>query len=480
MKSFFSAFLLTIVLCAATAAPRAFGQSAPSVSQLMVLDPTHSYLIDQRSGKPTFIQGDTAFDMAVQLKDGDVDKYLADRESKGFNLIWMAAVDNAYHGGGKIETDPYGHSPWLDGAVFSRENPAYWSRLDTIVQKCAQHGIVVLLGPAFAGAFDSCTTQGGYCPTMESVSDTTMTAYGRFLGERYKNYPNVIWLLGGDSNVAGQGSALQQKENDLAEGIRSADPVHLMTVEEVNNAGGVPAYTVWGSHSWFGINSIYPKPPGWAPAAASAVAVDEATESYKNSKQPTFSMEDVYDFEGGITREQLRQEGYYEVLSGAKLGRLYGSSAIWTFGAPCCMVKGQNWRDQLRNPDSTDVQVFGNLFRSREHWLMVPDFKHEVVTAGYGSGSNLTVTSRTSDGESVIAYIPAGQMATITVNMSQVSDQHGLARGWWFDPSSGATKDLGTLATSGSRQFTSPDSHDWVLVLDSNDAALPAPGSKPR
>lgn len=106
------------------------------------------------------------------------------------------------------------------------------------------------------------------------------------------------------------------------------------------------------------------------------------------------------------------------------------------------------------------------LFRSREHWKMVPDISHAVVTAGYGSGQTLTVTSRTSDGQTIIAYIPTGNATTLTVDMSKIISQSQQASCSWFNPSSGAYTLIGVFGNAGTRNFTPPDSNDWVLVID--------------
>jgi hypothetical protein len=348
--------------------------------------------------------------------------------------------------------------------------------VDYIVQQAQSYGITVLFGTAFVGGYGGCSEQ--YCADIEAASDATMTAYGQFLGNRYKSYPNIMWLIGGDSDIGENGSALQTKLNDLATGIASADPNHLFTVEETSTiqATGIPSYTVWGSYPWFNLDTIYPKPAGYSPTGAAIEAVSQGNASYQQSAQPTFSIEDVYDFEGGITRQQLRAEGYAEVLAGAYLGRQFGSSAIWPFNAPCCNTSGTTWQAQLAAPTIVDQQTLGTLFRSREHWKMVPDINHTVVTAGYGSGSTATVTSRTSDGQTIIAYVPNGNSTTITVNMSQITSISSTANGWWFNPSSGATTLIGAFATSGTQNFTPPDSNDWILVIDDASANLTAPG----
>jgi hypothetical protein len=127
---------------------------------------------------------------------------------------------------------------------------------------------------------------------------------------------------------------------------------------------------------------------------------------------------------------------------------------------------------------SFDQERLGQLFRSREHWKLAADTNHTVVTAGFGSGENLTVASRTSDGQTIIAYVPNGSDATLTVDMARITSGIHQAACWWFNPSSGATKLIGNFATFGKKNFTPPDANDWVLVIDDTAANLPAPGSQ--
>jgi hypothetical protein len=93
---------------------------------------------------------------------------------------------------------------------------------------------------------------------------------------------------------------------------------------------------------------------------------------------------------------------------GTSATRVHGSSGVWPLGASCCQ-HGPSWQINMDHPSSFDQQQLGDLFRSREHWKMVADLDHAVVTAGFGSGANLTGTSRTSDGQTIIAYIPNGK-----------------------------------------------------------------------
>ena len=95
----------------------------------------------------------------------------------------------------------------------------------------------------------------------------------------------------------------------------------------------------------------------------------------------------------------------------------------------------------------------GALFRSREHWLLVPDVNHTVVTAGYGSGSTFTTTARTSEGQSIISYIPNGNATTITVNLAEITSSRGTLQAWWFNPQTGAAISLGTFPNQRDAEF---------------------------
>jgi hypothetical protein len=103
----------------------------------------------------------------------------------------------------------------------------------------------------------------------------------------------------------------------------------------------------------------------------------------------------------------------------------------------------------MDHPSSFDQQRLGDLFRSREHWKMVADLDHAVVTAGFGSGANLAVTSRTSDGQTIIAYIPNGNATTVTVDMTKITSAVHQATCWWYNPPSGAATLIGSVLISG-------------------------------
>ena len=466
-------------------AASAGGLADVPAGQLMTLDPTRRFLVNSTgktadaktpsANKPVFITGDSGWSLQVQLSDADIQFYLDDRASRGFNAVWVGLADNAFSN--HPPADFYGNVPF-NGADFTIENPKYWARVDQTLSWAAARGITILADPAFVGY----GSKDGYHDSYRNSSADVLAAYGRFLGSRYKNCSNIIWLIGGDADQAD--SNIQSKLYALAKGIKSADSVHLMTTE---NFRGTSSIDVWSGAPWLDLDALF-LVPSEIPARANS---DYAAGTY-----PVFMMEDWYEGEHSISELGVRREGYWAVLSGGTLGRLFGNYAIWNFS--WSGATSAPWKNQLGAAGSVGQSWLGKLFRSREHWNLVPDIDHTVMTAGYDprpslkvasesvrnfvsqrplrSADMLSVAARTSDGQTIIAYVPNGNAATITIDMSKINDPAGRAKWWWFSPRDGSTRLIGTIEARGFRKFTAPDADDWVLVIDSEGAKLGAPG----
>lgn len=440
----------------------------------MTLDPSRKFLINSFINKPVFITGDDAWSLQVQLSDEDVQMYLADRATRGFNAIWVGLVDNTYSD--HPPRDFYGNAPF-NGQDFTNENPAYWDRVDRTLSWAARHGITVFASPAFVG-YD-CTN--GYCESYRRTSADELVAYGRFLGKRYRDASNLVWVIGGDADP--KDKDVQAKLHALAIGIRDEDRVHLMTAEGYR---GFSAQDIWGETSWLDLNALYLKPDE-IPAKANA--------AYLSDKNPVFLFEDWYEGDHSLSELGVRREGYWAVLSGCTLGRIFGNYAIWNFSWN--KATKDPWKKQLGGPGSVGQSWMGRLFRSREHWKLVPDINHKVLTAGYEPRLSLgivkeslrsivyrlpvrppdalAVAARTSDGQTIIAYIPSGNRSTIAIDMAKISDPQSLAQCWWFNPRDGSDTLIGSFGTNGSRDFTAPDGDDWVLVIDGQSSHLDGP-----
>jgi len=444
---------------AATEAPR---------GQFMALDANKSHLVNTFTNKPVFITGEAAWSLIAQPSDADVDTYLEDRASRGFNAIIVNLIEHQYSD--HAPADYYGDAPF-SGPSFSIPNERYFAHADSVIRRAAAKGTTVFLFPVYLGyGSGACNKSNeGWGTDMENTSDDVMRAWGVYVGNRYKSFPNIVYVIGCDADPRTCSPSLVGKLNDVATGIKSADSVRLMTAD---NAGQQSALDVWSGYPWLDINLMYN-------------SSDPGKLNFEYTRPdflPFFMDEDEYENEHQTTPVRLRTRQYWSVLSGAYLGSFIGNNPIWCFGetnpasaVPC--VNTKYWKSELSSAGSVGQSWFGKLFRSREHWRLAPDINHTAVTAGYGSGPTLTTTARTSDGQTIIAYIPNGNATTISVNMSKITSTDESAKCWWFKPSNGSTTWIGNFPNSGTHDFTPPDTNDWVLVIDDAKADLPAPGS---
>jgi hypothetical protein len=413
-----------------------------------------SYLIDAL-GQPVFLNGDTAWSLMVEPTDAQIQTYFDNRQAKGYNALIASLIEHAF--ATNAPANVYGDQPFT-GAAFSTPNESYFARIDDILDQAAQRGITIFLAPIYLGW--QCGDQG-WCGEVQSASSQTMRDYGRYLGQRYRDFANIVWLIGGDTNPFDYN--VQGKLGELIAGIEEFDPDHLMTA---HNGPEESSQDVWGSASWLDLNGVY---------TYNATYVETRQQYDRANALPLFFMESAYENEHGSTSQSLRAQAYQSVLWGARLGHFFGNCPIWPFGAPSAssFCSGSNWLNQLDSSGSVTVAYIGDLMRGRRHWLMEPDHGNNVMTAGYGSGSSRAVTARATDGSSVIAYVPTQRQ--VTIDLGQVSGSG--ARAWWWNPRTNAATDLGTYPASGTQSFTSPSGGDWVLLIDNADVPFLPPGS---
>jgi hypothetical protein len=346
---------------------------------------------------------------------------------------------------------------------LSKPNEAYFARADAILRLAQQYGFVVLLDPI---------ETGGWLGTMTANGVAKDRAFGQYLGTRYKDFPNIIWMSGNDYQGWGPGN--DDYVTAVAQGIASTDPNHLQTVEL----------------NFFNSGSL--DDPAWAPIIRldAAYTYDptykQVLKEYNRSPMPVFMVEATYEFEQNTpsipfgSPLQLRKQEYWTLLSGGLGGQIYGNKYTWPFSRYCpgrdpatgtCGDGAGSWKAELDTPGANQMAYVNALFGSRHWWELVPDQNHTLVTAGLGTfGADDYVTAaRTPDGKLAIAYLPAGQ--TITVDLTQLT---GTVTARWYDPTNGTSTNINgsPFPNAGTQQFTPPATNstgedDWVLVLES-------------
>jgi hypothetical protein len=426
------------------------------------------FLVDQND-IPFLIMGDSAHGL-MSISPAEQEAFFAGRAAEGVNALWVELLCSTYSStcptyNGYNDTPPFTRTVAVTGTVpvfdLSTPNPAYFGMVDNMLNLAANHGIVIFLDP---------TETGGWLTTFQSNGASKDFNYGAYLGNRYKNYPNIVWQNGNDfqtwSNPADDAVV-----SGIANGIKSADPEHIQTVELDFDSSDSLEDPTWAPIVQ--LNTAYSYYPQY----------DRMLTAYNRTVNgqpvPAYFLEGVYEYqtyEGGYSGpHELRAQEYWVMLSGAA-GQMYGNATLYPFP--------NNWNAPGwdTTPGFVQFTYANNLFATRAWYNLVPDQSHSVVTSGLGTysttglgnTSNYLTAARTSDGSLVMAYMPTAR--TITVDMTKLA---GPATARWYDPSSGEFTTIpgSPYANSGSHPFTPPSHNssgdpDWVLVLESS-ATLP-------
>jgi len=443
--------------------PKPDARSATSARYPLRVGPSRRYLVDQR-GRPFLIVGDSPQSLIVNVSLADAERFLSHEAASGFNTVWVNLLCNRYTGGRSDGTTYDKIAPfWLPGDL-STPNEAYFRRADAVIRLAAKHGITVFLDPI---------ETGGWLNTLRKNDVGKSYAYGKWLGNRYKKFANIIWFNGNDFQQWRDPTA-NRLAFTVAQGIRAADPRHVQTVELDWPVSGSRDSRLWTPV--IGLDAAYTYYPTYA----------QVLKEYDRPNFiPVFMVEANYEFEHQYTGpDTLRRQEYWALLSGAA-GQLYGNKYTWQFN--------RGWKDHVDTTGVKQMQFVTKLFAHRPWFRLVPDQRHELIIAGFGTmkthgsvnDSDFVTAARTPDGKLAIAYLPTRR--AVTVDLDRFT---GRVSAQWYDPTSGNFLRVrgSPFANAGSRSLAPPLANasrddDWVLVLAtmaSKDGRSPQPGAPAR
>lgn len=399
------------------------------------------HLVDAR-GRPFLINGDSAWSLIAQLRDEDVDHYLDDRKRRGFNAVLVNLLEARYSS--KAPADIYGNQPFLVRNDFASPNEAYFRHADSVIEKAAKHGLLVLLDPAYFGYSDD-----GWYDVIDGNGVQKLEQYGRYLGTRYSHCPNIMWVIGGDRTPKDTATG-----DALARGIVATQPRALLTAHADSEA---PVDRIWGGYKWLGVNTLFTYKDVWTRAIA----------LYKRSARPFFLIESAYENDGfnPQTPTRMRTQAYQAILGGST-GHVFGNNPIWHFDGPGCCSSvpfPTTWQKALGLEGSQSMSVLGKVTSRYPWYAMTPDTKATFVTSGLGRGLDRVAASVANHGSLALAFIPSAR--TIRVSLKRFRRPAALT---WVDPTNGARRPAGsvaatsvTLRTPGTNARSGPD---WLLV----------------
>ena len=161
--------------------------------------------------------GDTGWELFHRLNREEAEKYLEKRREQGFTVI-QAVVLAEFDG--LDAPNAYGKKPLIKNDPL-KPNEKYFEHVDYIVKLAAKKGLFIGMLPTWGDKVDPQWGKGPMIFNAENAYD-----YGEWIGRRYKNDPNIIWINGGDRWC---GDKNYPVFDALGKGIKSVDPNHLMT-----------------------------------------------------------------------------------------------------------------------------------------------------------------------------------------------------------------------------------------------------------
>ncbi len=416
-------------------------------------------------GTPFFWLGDTAWELFHRCTIEEADLYLENRRQKGFNLI-QAVVLAEFDG---LNTpNPYGECP-LNGNDPLQPHERYFDHVDRVIRLAGEKGLFVGLLPTWGDKIELLAHGKG--PIIFNPDNAR--GYGEWIGRRYRDFENLIWINGGDRSGGGANTAIW---NALGSAIKSADPNHLMTFHPLGGGGGHSS-SEWFHHAdWLDFNLAQSGHECRNLPNHQIVARDYALQPTK----PCLDGEPRYEDHavnwkpaelGYFDDYDARQAAYWAVFAGA-CGLTYGCHPIWQFldaGREPVGFARRPWREAMDLPGAYQMGHLRRLIESRPMLERVPDQLLLVGGVGEGAGHQRALRGR----DYAMFYTPTRR--ALEVQLGRISGAKLNAS--WFNPRTGEVARIGEIANRERHTFEPPGDGDWVLLLDNAAREFPSPGN---
>jgi len=377
--------------------------------------------------------------------------YLDNRKAHGINTILCYAapfyIDRA---------NAEGNLPFLNNNI-STPNDAYFESVDWVINKAAEKDMQVIIDPCELANYTDSTKNYGL-----NVENARL--FGEYMGNRYKNYRNIMWFVGGDSAPS---DTQIQISNAMAEGIREYDINHIMSYHP---NGGHSSSEFFNEQFWLKYNMVQ----SYNPNSLSPYILLLDDYNLVNPIRPSILIEPCYEDGGSNSTFHVRRAIAWSVFSGS-FGVTYGNQIVYNFAVNTNLPYqygrdlSSYWTPYLDRPALLHISNLVGLIKSRNWSMLVPDQDHEVITVGYGNYGDTTYATAeiASDGSFAMAFLPTQR--AVTVDMTKFNGTKQLK---WYDMTNNTFTNItthsntGTVVIPANTSFNSANGTDWILVIE--------------
>ena len=375
--------------------------------------------------RPFFWLGDTAWNYFARLNQAEAKQYLDDRVAKRFTVIQAHILPWT------LQTRSVnGQTAFLNGD-FDQPNEAYWQHVDTLMRMATDRGLYVAVLPVWCRTYIEPAPNGTDGPDVVLTDSTKAYRYGKFVGNRYRAFPNLIWVLGGDRRPTRHG-VYRQLARGLTEAYANGDPDKILLTYHPPGGTNRPSATSTGefyhNEPWMDLNMIQ------SGHALENRSYQRITEDYdRQPTKPTFDSEPCYeqhpikhDYKNGrFTGWHVRRRAWWSVLAGA-CGFTYGGNGIWQMDKPGDLMQSTHfshfWYDGLSHEGTGQMQHVRTLIETLGVNQLIPDRSDGPSTrlqSAPGTVDDRVQLARDKDNTFLVAYITDGH--PITLDLSGLS-----------------------------------------------------------
>lgn len=460
-KLSFILLILYIISNSVNAQEKSSKPEMPWDNGKLIVSKNNRYL-QHENGKPFFWLGETAWLLPSRSNRDEVDYFMSQTRKNGYNVLQISTLHTI------PAMNTYGDWALPNGFDFKNiDKPGeynYWQHVDYIVERAQKSGIYVGI---------VCVWGTPVQQKQMSVEDAKK--YGKFLAERYKKYPNIIWLIGGDI----RGDVEPEVWLALAETIRGIDPGHMMTFHP---RGRTSSTTWFNSKNWLDFNMFQSGHRRYGQRFGDGdYPIEENTEEdnwrFVERSLATTPLKPIIDGEpsyediphglhnAGERRwqaEDVRRYAYWSVFAGA-FGHTYGHNSTMQMLRPgylASFAAEKPWWDAIHDPGCQQMKYLKKLMLAFPFFERIPD--QSVISSVNGVQYERVIATRGND--YILVYNYTNRLTEI--DMTKISGAKKKA--WWYSPVNGTVEYIGEF-NNGKQTFIHDSGYgagnDQVLII---------------